>query len=171
MTTLRDWAEMYLDELRVLLQQDPSVYVTHGGLAVQYIGDYLDTLRRRVRDTASYPNSSYDRQGELAAALICLGMQYPQQYSSLMQNVVGGGSIREFNGLSRLESVLNLLSDDHSYVLVRDASGESRLYLEGNLPKEYGFIPLTGTRELCETTCEILAKAGFDLEPSAQPNP
>lgn len=169
MTTLRDWAELYLDDLRLSLQRDPVVYDEYGAKAFETIDDYIDVLRTRVRNTQSCPNHAYDRQGDLAASMIVLAMEYPECYTALMQHVVGSSSVRLLDGVSRLDIVLNGLSDDHGYVLIKDAAGLHRLYLESNLPKEYGFVPLTGSRDLCEVTCALLAERGFEADQVSAP--
>ena len=154
----RQLAELYLDELRVKLVEDPSAYKLQHGRAVQVIDAHLKALRQRVRDDGSSPNPRYSRQGELAAALICLGMEYPDQYTALMEPVVGLQSIRSLEGVSRLDCVLSGLSDDHDYILVQQSEGGHRLYHEFNRPQAIGFVPLTCAADLCDVAGSLLTQ-------------
>lgn len=167
--TLGELAELYLDDLRLSLQRDISVYEEYGAKAFETIDGYIDVLRKRVRNDERYPNHRYDGQGDLAASLICLAMEYPTKYTELMQHVVGGASVRLLNGVSRLETVLNLLSDDHQYVLIKDAAGQHRLYDESSLPKEIGFVPLTCSKDLSQVVLNLLSAEGLGFEASEGP--
>jgi hypothetical protein len=164
MTSMHQWAELHLDELAVKLLEDPNVYDRFGAKAAECISEYIERLRARVHNNTVYPNPHYHRQGDLASSLIILAIEYPERYTALMQHVVGDVPVRLIEGLSRLDSVLNCLSDDHEYSLVRNAQGEYRLYYQHELPQEYGFVSLTCSREFSAVTFEILAQAGFSLD-------
>lgn len=168
MNPLSEWAEAYLDELVILLMQDPAAHSRYGAEVSRVIQDVVSALRSRVQNDTSYPNARYNRQGELAASLVVLGMEYPQVYASLMQHVATA-SMRDLLGVLRLASVLNALSDDHDYILISSEPGEQQLFHESALPKNHAFVPLTSPSELCAVTVALLERAGFGIASSSTP--
>jgi len=163
MGDLREWAEVYLDELSIALLEDPALYVRYGGEAAQTVTQLVESLRMRVQHSNRAPNPAYDRQGDVAASLLILAMGYPEHYSSLMQHVVGGGSVRTIDGALRLSSVLSALSDDHDYVLLKENAG-ARLYHETQQPAH----SLTCSQDLAAVTCQLLQAAGFEAFDSSR---
>jgi hypothetical protein len=166
-TQMRQSAYIHLDELRIKLMEDPTVYAKHRGKAAAVIDDYVNGLIERVRNEKRYTNTRYDGQGELAASLICLAMDYPQTYAALMEHAAGTDGIRLLNGISGLERVLGGLSDDHDYILIQDSDGLYQLYHESNKPPRIGFVPLTCARDLAELTCSLLTQAGATVQAAA----
>jgi len=165
LTQMREFALLHLEDLRIQLMQDPSVYARYRGQAAAVIDDSINGLMRRVRDERRYANHRYDRQGELAASLICLAMEYPEAYAVLMEHAAGSEPIRTLGGVLGLQAVLGGLSDDHDYLLIRDSDGVDRLYDESNKPPGTGFVPLTCARDLCEVSCSLLTTVAAGANP------
>lgn len=159
---LREWAIANLEELRTCLRQDQSIYAQYGALAFETIENTIDQLRERVLKNETYVNPAYARQGDLAAGLIVLGMEYPQDYTQLLANVVEASELRTFRGACWLYSVLNSLSDDHDYVLVKDEEGIHRVCHEFKLP-EGSDRSLTCSRDLAHLVATLLEQRGFEL--------
>jgi hypothetical protein len=168
-SVLRECAEGYIEDLRACLRQDTAIYQEHGASAFAKIDDAISVLHCQLLKSSSFANAKYNRQGDLAAGLLILGMEYPQDYAQLMASVVRDEPVRSFKGVCWLSSVLGALADDHDYVLIRDELGNHRLVHESSRNSSEAFVPLTCARDFAEIVISILSQKELSVTPHEAP--
>lgn len=119
---LTDEASEVLSRLVEQARLEPDVQSDYE--ARLHLEELKRALETRLSDRTVFPNPVYNARAELAARLITLYDNYPDDYSSLFLGIAmdfADTCPDTLDGLVTLNSVLRSLDDDHSYVFDPEA--------------------------------------------------